>query len=206
MVDHLLTWLQLRDKVDWPSTPAIRRPARGDHDGVADFISSTVHRRDPDRARRLLVALEHVGTAAAGREPLTFALLSSWQREILGEDQAGFRTGPAFAKGGRERYGLHPDTPQVFDHCLMQSADPQLPLAARAARGYLDVAFFHPFPDGNGRAAMLALYFILAREEIVLGQAAPILMTVRRADDPAGAFDLARLITILINVRPPLHV
>jgi hypothetical protein len=195
MVDHLLTWLQIRDQVDWESAPEIRKTGNN-HDGVANFVNSMVRQRDPDRARRLLAALEQVRTA--GREPLTFALLSSWQREVLGEEQLVFRTVPAFAKRGRERYGLHPDTPRVFDHCLTQSAGP-LPLAARAARAYLDVAFFHPFPDGNARAAMLALYFVLAREEVLLGQAAPILLTVRRADDAAGAFALAHLIAVLAN-------
>ncbi|MEU0059386.1 Fic family protein [Streptomyces sp. NPDC006334] len=30
-------------------------------------------------------------------------------------------------------------------------------MAARAARAYLDVAFFHPFTDGNARTALLTL-------------------------------------------------
>ncbi|MFF3340977.1 Fic family protein [Streptomyces flavidovirens] len=53
---------------------------------------------------------------------------------------------------------------------------------ADAARLYLDVAFFHPFDDGNGRAALLALGHLLAAEDIVLGRIAP-LTVARYADD-----------------------
>lgn len=59
---------------------------------------------------------------------------------------------------------------------------------------YLDVAFFHPFDDGNARAAILALYYVLARDRVVLDRAEPLLMTVRRAHDTLGAAGLAGLI------------
>jgi prophage maintenance system killer protein len=67
-------------------------------------------------------------------------------------------------------------------------------VTARAARAYLDVAFFHPFDDGNARLAGLVLQFVLLREGIELDEVAPILTTVRRADDADGAADLARLV------------
>lgn len=38
---------------------------------------------------------------------------------------------------------------------------------------YLDVAFFHPFADGNARAALVALVHVLAREGIVPPEAGP---------------------------------
>ncbi|WP_189299499.1 Fic family protein [Streptomyces albospinus] len=63
------------------------------------------------------------------------------------------------------------------------------PLAARAARTYLDIAFFHPFADGNGHSALLALTFVLAWEGVILGEVGPLQVT-RYADDPAGAADL----------------
>ncbi|WP_198549611.1 AAA family ATPase [Kitasatospora aureofaciens] len=65
--------------------------------------------------------------------------------------------GDAFAKGGRERYGLTPRTWQDFAACLRQSADPSVPLPARAARAYLHIAFIHPYPDSNARLALLVL-------------------------------------------------
>ena len=64
---------------------------------------------------------------------------------------------------------------------------------------YLDVLHFHPFADGNARSAALALYFVLAREGVVLDRAAPLLMTRWPAADPHGAEGLARLVAVLIK-------
>ncbi|MFE0725841.1 Fic family protein [Streptomyces rochei] len=77
---------------------------------------------------------------------------------------------------------------------------------SRAARAYLDILFFHPFEDGNARAAMLALAFVLAREGVLLDQVHP-LQTTRWADDAEGAADLARLLGVLITAaeRRPSH-
>ncbi|WKU42662.1 hypothetical protein Q3V23_36260 [Streptomyces sp. VNUA116] len=124
--------------------------------------------------------------------------MEKWQRTVLGQDFVGFRTMPAFAKGGRERYGLAPDTRARFEHCLSESTQPDLPLPSRTARTYLDTLFFHPFEDGNARAAMLASAFVLAREGILLDQVHP-LQTTRWADDAEGATDLAVLLGILVT-------
>jgi hypothetical protein len=72
---------------------------------------------------------------------------------------ARFRTGPAYAKGGRERYGWRPDLAELFDECPAEATDDDAPLPSRAARVYPDVALFHPFDDaveseyGSGRDA-----------------------------------------------------
>ncbi|MEU4237103.1 hypothetical protein [Actinoplanes sp. NPDC026619] len=105
-----------------------------------------------------------------------------------------FRRAPAYAKNGRERYGLHADTEHRFAACLAEAADRDIPVTARAARAYLDVAFFHPYDDGNARLAGLILVFLLLREEVQLDEVVPIRTTVRRADDAAGAAGLARLV------------
>ncbi|MEH0822724.1 MULTISPECIES: Fic family protein [unclassified Micromonospora] len=199
MRDDLLTWLSVRERVGWAE---IARPGggpvRGGRDGVVDFVRTDVAARDPERAARLLTAFDRVRGAADRGGRLTYELLADWQRQVLASPEVGFRTGPAYAKGGRERYGLAPDTLDRFQRCLGQATEPGVPLAGRAARAYLDVAFFHPFPDGNGRAAMLALYFLLVRDRAVPDLAAPVLRTVRRADDPDGAADLVRLLDVLI--------
>ncbi|UUU36554.1 Fic family protein [Streptomyces sp. CA-210063] len=109
-----------------------------------------------------------------------------------------FRQGDAFAKGGRERYALTPHTWRDFERCLRDSADLRVPLASRAARAYLDVAFFHPFADGNARLAMLTLAYVLELEVVRLDQTGP-LQTTRYADDAAGAADLAVLVSVLIR-------
>ncbi|MET8832813.1 Fic family protein [Micromonospora sp. NPDC004540] len=196
MRDDLATWCRIREQVDWAAAARpVDGPVTGLRDGIVDFVRGPVAARDPARAVRLLTA---VGQARATALPLSYELLAGWQATVLGVPEVGFRRGPAYAKGGRERYGLAADTAERFRRCLAQAADAEPPLAARAARAYLDVAFFHPFPDGNGRAAMLALDAVLRRHGVVLDQVAPILLVARRADDPDGARGLAGLIDVLI--------
>lgn len=113
---------------------------------------------------------------------------------LRGVPRADFRRGPAFAKNGRERYELHTDTRHRYESCLGDAADPVVPVAARAARACLDVAFHHPYDDGNARLSGVVLHFVLVRAGVELDEVHPILTTVRRADDPDGAAGLARLI------------
>jgi hypothetical protein len=198
--DSLSVWLRVRREADWQHAPAIRKvpPAS---DGFRTWCEGPVRRRDPVRAERLLVAHTLARADAARSIPLNFALLAGWQREVLGAAEVpSFRANDAYAKAGRERYGLTPRTQADFASCLRETTDPAVPLAARAARVYLDVAFFHPFADGNARAALLTLVHVLAREDIVLPEVGP-LQTTRYADDPAGAADLATLIGVLNRRR-----
>ncbi|MEV0176797.1 Fic family protein [Streptomyces sp. NPDC050803] len=197
--DSLAVWREVREQVGWAGigggetgavVPAV--------DGFVAWCEGPVRRRDPARAGRLRDAYALVRADAAARRPLTFTMLARWQGMVLGTGVVPFRTGDAYAKGGRERYGLTPHTASDFGRCLEGSAEPGTPLAARAARTYLDVAFFHPFADGNARSALLALTFVLAREGVVLGEVGP-LQTTRYADDPLGAADLAELVGVLIR-------
>jgi hypothetical protein len=173
-------------------------PVRPTVDGLAAWFDGPVRLRDPDRADRLLAAMTLSRAAASQGEPLTATLLGSWQKLVLGVNEVCLRQGDAFAKGGRERYGLTPRTWQDFAACLHQSADPSVPLPARAARAYLDIAFFHPYPDGNARLALLVLAHVLEVEGVRLDEVGP-LQTTRYADDPDGALDLASLVTVLIR-------
>lgn len=72
-------------------------------------------------------------------------------------------------------------------------------LASRAARAYLDVCFFHPFADGNARAALLALVFVLGRDRVVPGHLGPLPMVARRADDPVAAVEPAGLVRAIVR-------
>lgn len=197
--DSLADWLFIRTEISWPSWRGARlvsgAPAR---DGFRNFFMATRGGRDSEGTARVLTALDLAFADAEQRRPLTFALMAKWQRAVLGHDLVGFRRMPAFAKGGRERYGLAPDTRARFERCLSESAQPDLPLPSRAARTYLDILFFHPFEDGNARAAMVALAFVLAREGVLLHQVHP-LQTTRWADDAEGAADMAVLLGILIT-------
>ncbi|MFJ8821663.1 Fic family protein [Streptomyces sp. NPDC102467] len=193
--DDLESWIRVRSRVPWDlAAPEVAGPMAGHRDGIAAAADAG----DSARADRFRAAWRLARADAEASRPLGFCLLEKWQRQVISRDDIAFRTLPAFAKGGRERYGLTASVPEVFDDCLTQAteAGSAVPLPARAARAYLDVCFFHPFDDGNGRAALLALGFVLAREGVVLDEVGPV--QVRRyADDPAGAQALARLVHVL---------
>ncbi|GHI90471.1 Fic family protein [Streptomyces xanthophaeus] len=197
--DALAAWCHVRTQIDWASavgeTPA---PVGAAVDGLAVWCDERGDYSNPARGGRLLAALAQVRADASRKRPLTSVLLAEWQQLVLGLPEVPFRQGDAFAKGGRERYALTPHTQWAFESCLRESADPRVPLASRAARAYLDVAFFHPFPDGNARLAMLTLAYVLEMEEVRLDQVGP-LQTTRYADDAAGAADLAALVSVLIR-------
>ncbi|MYS12855.1 hypothetical protein GTW73_02650 [Streptomyces sp. SID4982] len=191
-------WLRVRGEAAWDQAPPLRRrlPVT---DGFRAWCAGPVRLRDAGRAERLLAAYALARADAVRGAPLDFTLLSGWQREVLG-GEAPFRSGDAYAKAGRERYALTAHTRADFDACLREATTSQLPLSARAARAYLDVAFFHPFVDGNARAALLTLTHVLAREDVVLPEVGPLQVT-RYADDAEGAADLATLIGVLNRRR-----
>ena len=193
--DDLSAWLSVREGIDWRAVAGpVSAPARGDRDAIAEYAQ----RRETDSGP-LLAALDQVRHTATAGGPLTFALLARWQRTVLGVDEAPFRTGAARAKLGRERYAWWPGLSGRFEECLAEATATDVPLPARAARVYLDVGFFHPFDDGNARSAMLALYFVLARDDVVLDHAAPVVRIARVAHDAVGAAGLAGLIEVLID-------
>ncbi|MEU7822424.1 Fic family protein [Catellatospora sp. NPDC049133] len=192
--DHLAVWQRVRETVAWRDVVAHPdAPVPAVRDGFTAFACAPAG-GDPRRSNRLLSAYRDVRREAAADADLTLDLLARWNGISRGVPDAAFREAAAYAKNGRERYGLHADTEQRFVACLAQTADRAVPVTARAARAYLDVAFFHPFDDGNARLAGLVLQFVLLREGIELDEVAPILTTVRRADDADGAADLARLV------------
>ncbi len=197
--DSLADWLRIRTQISWPywsgAHPGAEAPAYG---GVRDFFTTTRGSRDAEGTKQILTALDLALADAAQGRRLSFDLMENWQRTVLHQPSALFRTEPAFAKGGLDRYGLPPSTPSLLESCLSESSQPELPLPSRAARTYLDVLFFHPFEDGNARAAMLALAFVLACEGAPLDQVPP-LQATRWADDADGAVDLAVLLGVLVT-------
>ncbi|MFI2200309.1 Fic family protein [Streptomyces sp. NPDC020192] len=199
--DHLEQWLAVRETVAWHEAPAGGGdgPVTPSRDGAAENIRAFDGALDPARAEGLLTALDRLRADAAHSAPLDVELLSGWQQYVLGTPQPpAFRTLPAFAKGGRERYGISPGTRARLDACLAESAegDGSLPLTARAARAYLDVCFFHPFDDGNARSAFLALVFVLAREGVTLRDVGLLRRIAFHADEPKDALTLTRYIDL----------
>lgn len=198
--DHLERWLEVRETVSWQEAPdgGGDGPVTPACDGAAEDIRTFDGALDPDRANGLLAALELLRADAARGASLDFELLQRWQHHVLGTPQPPpFRDQPAFAKAGRERYGIGPDTRARLDACLAESAKDAprpLPLTARAARAYLDVCFFHPFDDGNARSAFLTLVFVLAREGVALDGVSLLRRVTFQADEPADALILTRYI------------
>jgi hypothetical protein len=203
VTDQLRSWCETREQVPWHDVRHgrgwPRGPVQARCDGIAHRITTVEYAREPLRAQRFLAAYEQVRADATVDKTLDFGLLAKWQRTVLGLARVPFRSGPAFAKGGRERYGLDMDTPARLEVCLAGSRDHGLPVASRAARAYLDVCFFHPFADGNARSALLTLAFVLAKEDIVLDQVGPLAQLQRPVDDPDGAKGMADLVVTLIE-------
>ncbi|MEU7723262.1 Fic family protein [Streptomyces tibetensis] len=203
--DHLERWLAVREGVPWQQArdSGVNGPLTPYRDGAAEDIRGFDGALDPARAQGLLTALELLRADAARGARLDFALLQRWQQHVLDAPQPPpLRSLPAFAKGGRERYGITPDLRSRLDACLSESAqdaDRPLPLTARAARAYLDVCFFHPFDDGNARCAFLSLLFVLAREGIALDGVLLLRRVAFRADDPRDALTLASYIDVHIT-------
>ncbi|MBO3738786.1 Fic family protein [Actinoplanes flavus] len=196
--DALTTWRQVRQTARWEhATEHVSGPARTARDGIADYLSKQKYSTD-----RVLAALDLVDADVAEGGPLTFARLEVWQRKVLAVAAAPFRTTHAWALAGRERYAYRDELPELFEACLAEATDPAVPLPSRAARVYLDVLHFHPFADGNARSAALALYFVLARDGVVLDRATPLLMTRWPVSDANAAEGLARLIAVLIRQIP----
>ncbi|WP_328806806.1 cell filamentation protein Fic [Streptacidiphilus fuscans] len=205
--DHLQSWLAVRQSVPWPaaSDGNGEGPVTPSHDGAVEDIRAFDAAVDPARAEGLLAALEVVRADASRGASLNFGLLQSWQQHVLAAPQPPpFRSAVAFAKGGRERYGLNSDTRTRFDACLSESANEgegELPVAltARAARAYLDVCFFHPFDDGNARAAFLTLVYVLAREGVALDDVQLLRRVSFQAEDPQDPLVLARYVDLHLS-------
>ncbi|MER7812682.1 Fic family protein [Streptomyces sp900116325] len=199
--DHLQSWLSAREIVPWHEAPdGGEGPVAPSRDGAVEDIRAFDGALDPVRAEGLLSALELLRADAVRGATLDFDLIRHWQQHVLGTPQPPpFRDVPAFAKGGRERYGIAPDARVRLDACLAQATQDgarPLSLTARAARAYLDICFFHPFDNGNARSAFLALVFVLAREGVALDGVSLLRRVTFQADDPQDALSLARYIQI----------
>jgi hypothetical protein len=194
-IDGLAAWLAIRPTLRaW--NVGTTRPVR--EDGHLRYIEARERGPDYLRAIGLYEALVACRASARRGEPLTFERLAEWQGIALDTSSAGaFRATDAFARGGRERYPITPDTRARFEAVLAQANDAGVRPALRAARAYLDVCYFHPFVDGNARAARLALDHVLTSAGLTLHAAEPIFLVSRPAADRAGADAFAWLVDYL---------
>merc|ERR1712118_21320 len=85
--------------------------------------------------------------------------------------------------------GHYEDFCARFEKALSDATDSEDAAApeVRAVRAYLDVCFFHPFDDGNGRLARLVLDFVLTKAGLCLQDIGGLFTLSRRADDADGA-------------------
>jgi hypothetical protein len=176
--DALRLHLEATGSIDWERAIDLRpRPthgsapsAEGSVDAHLAYVDEVDRPRDSLGAERMLAAL-HLGRerARSGRT-LGWPLLQELQTVVLG-GPAPFRTTEAFAKAGRERYGWWPALAQEFADKLERDARGRAHPIARAARAYLDLCFFHPFEDGNARAARVAFDCCLTAAGLGLGHA-----------------------------------
>ena len=168
---------------------ADRRP----RDGHLAFIKRYDAHRSEQRASRMEEAVAWIRSLAANDVPLTLQELLDTQQVVLG-GTAALRETVAWAKAGTVRHGLISD--EEMDRWLSDASGRDI-WPIRAARVYLDVLFAHPFVDGNGRAARLALDYVLAREGMLLCTADPVYLIARNARDKYGPPSLANAIRSL---------
>jgi hypothetical protein len=195
----LAEWLTIRGAA-FANPTAQRERAHISADGHRRYIDGPERARDPQRARRMAAALDAARAAAVPGTPLDFAELARFQKIVLDVPAAEFREGDAFAKQGRERYALDADTRVRFERCLEEARDRSVPVAVRAARVYLDVCFFHPFADGNARAARIALDHVITAEGLALHAIEPIVVVSHAANDLEGAWSLAYVTELLLGL------
>lgn len=182
MLDALQLHLRAIDSIDWDDpAPGLsarmvalssrEREASAGCDGHVAYVNTHDARRDEVRARRFLEALGLARSLATSGERLTWSTLRKLQATALGRGAVGFRCGVAHAKRGLERYGWADGLERQFTDRLDLATSIAPHPVARAAMLYLDVCFFHPFDDGNGRAARLVLDYTLSQASVTLGQA-----------------------------------
>lgn len=137
------------------------------HEIYLDTVDIPLH-GDANRALAYREALAQIRFLADCGAPLNWATMAAVQSIVLRSDRVGFRTGDAYAKGGAERYTWFPKLEEMFLSKIEADAKSNCNPIIKAVRTYLDIIFFHPFVDGNARAARLWFEFLLRRERVSL--------------------------------------
>jgi hypothetical protein len=200
-INGTATWVAIRAKafrlVEYPP-----ERTQVEDDSHQRYINQRDALRAPQRAKQMSLALAQCRAAAQRGNDLTFKQLAAWQATALQQPNIAFRRADAFAKDGHERYPFASNTRAHFTRLLAEANDMTTRVCIRAARVYLDICFFHPFEDGNGRAARLALEYVLAREGLALHAAEPIFILASDPSDVQGACYFADILDHLIGIRP----
>jgi hypothetical protein len=178
LVAHLLATLSLA----WSRPPAgvadllarvdqLAWLETGAHEDYVAQVDAPAH-GEPEREARYRAALARVRALADGGATLDLDLLARVQGLVLsGSDAASapVRTTAAFAqdrRGGVTAYAWFDGLPAMLRRKVRVDAADGLHPLVQACRLYLDLIFFHPFADGNARAARLWFEFLLRRGRV----------------------------------------
>lgn len=181
------------DALAWRETGAMEEyVARFDTPAQQLSGRGTPERIEARRAR-FMAALARIRELADAGASASWDALREVQALLLGRE-VGFRCGPAFARGGRERYGHWPELEAMFARKLeVDDADACHPIA-KAARLYLDLIYVHPFEDGNARAARLWLELMLCRARVPTPALGPLIKWPKRPQSVARYVAFQQLI------------
>lgn len=200
LVEHLratqqVPWEELSRRCEAASLRTLDEPGwRAFH---LDYVDVHDEPRGADRARGMRAAIDALSICPAPHG--SWERLCALQAHVLDAPNPGFRRGPAHARAGSSTYGDHPDLEAAFRAKLASDgAAGHHPLVA-ATRRALDLAYFHPFEDGNARAMRLTWHDELAAAGVGLRDLAPLVRLPLVAGDPGLykevfelAFELAR--------------
>lgn len=188
LVAHLLATLSL----DWSRPPTdvadllarvdrLGRVETGAHEDYMAQVDAPAHGQ-PERDARYRAALAQVRALADAGATLDLDLLARVQGLVLsGADAASapVRTTTAFSpcrRGGVMAYAWFDGLEAMLRRKVRADAADGLHPLVQACRLYLDLIFFHPFADGNARAARLWFEFLLRRGRV---RVPPLLDVVR---------------------------
>ena len=199
MSDHLALHLKTDRLIKWEELQLlpIKVATPSSTDWHIEFINNFDSRRSLIRSERMKSALLMVRAFAKNKTVADWKDLSSFQSVVLGSPSPKFRNQQAYAKNGLEHYGYHDSLPNLFINRILAYQNSTYSPIIRAVRSYLDVCFFHPFNDGNARAARLCFDLILSSNSIELRDARPIFAFERFAGQIEQYKDLVNLVNKL---------
>ncbi|HZV00742.1 MAG TPA: Fic family protein [Planctomycetota bacterium] len=171
------------DRLPWSITD--------DQENFIERLDGPAH-GDPVRDERYRTALARVRALADGSSPLDLDLMVEIQTILLGRPVSVRKT-TAFAKAGREAYAWFEGFESMLRRKIAADAVDACHPLVRACRLYLDIIFFHPFEDGNARAARLWFEFVLQRARVAGPPIEDVVLLPKQAGDAEAAWRLVRL-------------
>jgi hypothetical protein len=147
LIPHLLATMRM----DWHAPPA----SAGDALNAASIRGGGSPGALQVAARCGAPAFDAVKRCAASNEALSFGMMQLVQGLMVPMYMTEFRKVAARTSIRPERYACFNGLEDMFIRKVAADARDGCHPLIQAARLYLDITFFHPFHDGNARAAML---------------------------------------------------